>query len=233
VDCGVHERPRGDAASCRAQRTWQRAHRFASQHGKKLYYLYANQRPEYLALGAATASPLPIGFTVVKEAFAAVPLPLADQQRLEAHPELRLDGEGKYYRLDLHGRPLGLDPATLGTRYGLRPNMVAAFPELELRPQAAPSKGMRQPLAPPIRTLRTQDGWYRTGTKADLFIMSKVGEAGTPNSDDGWIYAVVSPDGRTVRGAGRMEHCAACHARAPFGRLFGPPRDGANAPLGG
>jgi hypothetical protein len=38
-----------------------------SPHGRKLYYLYAKDRAAYLGLGAAA---LPIGFTVVKEAFA-------------------------------------------------------------------------------------------------------------------------------------------------------------------
>lgn len=38
-------------------------------HGKKLYYLYASDRSRYLD----TAAELPVGFTVVKQSFAALP----------------------------------------------------------------------------------------------------------------------------------------------------------------
>jgi hypothetical protein len=43
-----------------------------SPHGRKLYYLYAKDRAAYLALGAGAGAgaALPVGFTVVKEAFA-------------------------------------------------------------------------------------------------------------------------------------------------------------------
>lgn len=54
-----------------------------------------------------------------------------------------------------------------------------------------------------------------------LFMMLKVGPA-VSDSDDGWIYAMVSPDGSVVHEAGRIESCMSCHRDAKHGRLFGP-----------
>jgi hypothetical protein len=63
---------------------------------------------------------------------------------------------------------------------------------------------------------------YRAGRKADLFIMFKL-DPQTPGTDNGWVYGTVSPDGKRVTSAGRVENCMACHLRAPHDRLFGPP----------
>ena len=62
---------------------------------------------------------------------------------------------------------------------------------------------------------------YRTGQQADLFIMLKLDPA-TPDTDNGWVYGTVSPNGKTVTSAGRVESCMKCHLEAPHDRLFGP-----------
>jgi len=59
------------------------------------------------------------------------------------------------------------------------------------------------------------------GTKqADLFLMYKV-DAATPDTDQGWVYGTVTPDGKTVTSAGKVQSCMACHAEAKVDRLFG------------
>lgn len=56
--------------------------------------------------------------------------------------------------------------------------------------------------------------------KKDLFIMMKLDPA-IANSDDGWVYGTVTPDGKTVTSAGRVQSCMSCHTNAQHGRLFG------------
>ncbi len=63
---------------------------------------------------------------------------------------------------------------------------------------------------------------YRTGNQGDLFMMSKL-PAGASDTDEGWIYGVVSADGSKVLSSGRIESCMDCHEQAPFDRLFGQP----------
>jgi hypothetical protein len=65
---------------------------------------------------------------------------------------------------------------------------------------------------------------YRRGQRRELFVMRYSG-ADAPNTDAGWTYAVVSPDGSRVVESGAIASCVECHARAPHGRMFGlPPR---------
>ena len=61
---------------------------------------------------------------------------------------------------------------------------------------------------------------YKAGRKAALFIMFRL-EAGTPGTDEGWVYGTVSGDGQTVTAAGRLSSCMHCHQQAPHDRLFG------------
>lgn len=58
------------------------------------------------------------------------------------------------------------------------------------------------------------------GPKSGLFIMFKA-DSKTPDTDEGWIYGTVMPDGKTVTSSGRVESCMSCHVSAPHGRLFG------------
>ncbi len=73
------------------------------------------------------------------------------------------------------------------------------------------------------RFARGDDGhWYKPGEQADLFIMAKL-DPETPNTDNGWVYGVVSSDGQRVLAASAIESCMKCHVKAPVDRLFGLP----------
>lgn len=65
---------------------------------------------------------------------------------------------------------------------------------------------------------------YRRAMPADLFVMYKL-EPGTPGTHDGWVYGVVTPDGKTVKEAGRLANCMGCHQEAPHDKLFGLPAE--------
>jgi hypothetical protein len=60
-------------------------------------------------------------------------------------------------------------------------------------------------------------GTVLPGKKLDLYIILR---AAVKDSDDGWVYATVSPEGR-VTAAGKIESCASCHKLAKNERLFG------------
>jgi hypothetical protein len=59
-----------------------------------------------------------------------------------------------------------------------------------------------------------------TGKALDLFIMLKE-KPNTTNTDSGWIYAVVSRDGKTIREAGPIQSCINCHEDARNDRILG------------
>jgi hypothetical protein len=60
---------------------------------------------------------------------------------------------------------------------------------------------------------------FRCGKRTDLFIMMRTNkEEGT---DAGWIYAIVTPDGKRVDHAGRLESCMRCHQDVGPSRMFG------------
>lgn len=63
---------------------------------------------------------------------------------------------------------------------------------------------------------------YKADKQADLFIMLKL-DPKTPGTDEGWVYGTVTPDGKTVTSAGKVESCMKCHVEAKKDRLFGPP----------
>lgn len=62
--------------------------------------------------------------------------------------------------------------------------------------------------------------YARIGEPTGLFIMLKVDPA-TPDTDNGWIYATISPAGE-VTSSGRVASCMGCHVKASYDRLFGP-----------
>ena len=64
------------------------------------------------------------------------------------------------------------------------------------------------------------EGKLRTGKKQGLYIMEKTEAA---DSDAGWVYATVTPDGRTVTSFGKVASCMSCHVDAPKDRIFGLP----------
>ena len=61
--------------------------------------------------------------------------------------------------------------------------------------------------------------WFETDKQADLFIMMKTDES--ENTDEGWVYGVVTPDGESVKAAGKLESCMECHVEAEHDRVFG------------
>lgn len=65
---------------------------------------------------------------------------------------------------------------------------------------------------------------HALGERAALFAMMKVGEPGTPDTDEGWVYATFTPDGAEVTSSGLLPSCMRCHTKAPRDRLFGPKR---------
>ncbi|MGE3806965.1 MAG: cytochrome P460 family protein [Gemmataceae bacterium] len=70
-----------------------------------------------------------------------------------------------------------------------------------------------------------KDGkWYHASKKAGLYIMLK-DDPKTPNTDQGWIYATVSADGKSVTAAGKIASCMNCHEQARHDRLFGAKSD--------
>jgi hypothetical protein len=61
---------------------------------------------------------------------------------------------------------------------------------------------------------------YRAAKQAELFIMFKM-DPKTPETDDGWVYGTVTPDGKKVTSAGKVESCMKCHQDAGHDKLFG------------
>jgi len=55
------------------------------------------------------------------------------------------------------------------------------------------------------------------GEKGPLFVMMKTGDS---DSDAGWLYATLTPDGRSVTAAGMIASCMECH-QSKKDRLFG------------
>ena len=77
-------------------------------------------------------------------------------------------------------------------------------------------------IGPPDEQTRGEDGkTYRTGDAAGLFIMLKL-DPKTPDTDNGWVYAVTSPDNNKVLDSGRIASCIECHEKTTRDRLFGP-----------
>jgi hypothetical protein len=82
----------------------------------------------------------------------------------------------------------------------------------------------KAPDLPPLEAVNKNGVRYRPGEKGPLFIMYQT-DPKDPNSDEGWVYGTLTPDGKTVTGVGRLENCMSCHLKAPHGRLFGLPKD--------
>ncbi len=69
--------------------------------------------------------------------------------------------------------------------------------------------------------VRRDSQLYRAKEKAGLFILFKA-DPEAPGTDEGWVYGTVTPDGKQVTSAGRVESCMSCHRDAPHDRLFTP-----------
>jgi hypothetical protein len=68
---------------------------------------------------------------------------------------------------------------------------------------------------------------FHADEKAGLFVMVQFDPdqkgAGQKDTDAGWVYGTVSPDGKHVTSSGLVQSCMNCHQQAPHGRLFGLP----------
>jgi len=62
---------------------------------------------------------------------------------------------------------------------------------------------------------------YTTGVKGPLFLMYKQSTEEDEKTDEGWVYAVISEDRRTINKAGKIESCISCHKKANQDRIFG------------
>jgi len=62
---------------------------------------------------------------------------------------------------------------------------------------------------------------YRAAEFAGLYIMFRLAPD-TPNTDEGWVYATVTPYGQ-ITAAGKVASCMGCHEVATHERLFGVP----------
>ncbi len=63
--------------------------------------------------------------------------------------------------------------------------------------------------------------WYEPGERADLFIMYRM-ERGTPGTDEGWLYGVVTPgEHPVVTSFGLIESCMGCHQESENDRMLG------------
>jgi hypothetical protein len=86
---------------------------------------------------------------------------------------------------------------------------------------------MSEELSQPVGQVLVKESWLPAagstakhpvaGERAPLFVMMKTGE---PDSDAGWIYATLTPDGKTVTAAGRLASCMECH-ESKKDRIFG------------
>jgi hypothetical protein len=68
---------------------------------------------------------------------------------------------------------------------------------------------------------KADGGVYRAAAPAGLFIMFRL-DPSTADTDEGWVYATVSPAGE-VTSAGQVASCMGCHEAATHERLFGVP----------
>lgn len=79
----------------------------------------------------------------------------------------------------------------------------------------------------PVGQVLVKESWFpsatstskhpKTGDRGPLFVMMKTGET---DSDEGWIYATLTPDGRSVTSSGKLASCMECH-QSKTDRLFG------------
>jgi len=69
----------------------------------------------------------------------------------------------------------------------------------------------------------SKGGLVRTGDLAALFVMLKL-EPGTPDTDNGWVYATIAPDLKTITSMGAIESCMNCHKQTDRDRLYGDKR---------
>ena len=73
-----------------------------------------------------------------------------------------------------------------------------------------------------LRPAERDGRFYEAGEPAGLYLMMRLRER-TAATDQGWVYATVTPDRSTITSAGRVSRCMGCHVQEAD-RVFGPPR---------
>lgn len=61
---------------------------------------------------------------------------------------------------------------------------------------------------------------FKVGERHALFVMLKLDPA-TEGTDEGWVYATLTPDGKKVTAAGVIKACVGCHQDSASDRMFG------------
>ncbi len=72
-----------------------------------------------------------------------------------------------------------------------------------------------------LRYAKRDGKYWGIDQQRELFVMLKT-DLPIP-TDNGWVYALLSPEGQKVIRSGLIEDCMKCHMDAPFDRLFGLP----------
>jgi hypothetical protein len=107
------------------------------------------------------------------------------------------------------------DAGTHGRKlYHLYAKDFDAYRMSELRPQPAGQVLVKEAWIPAAGSTSKNP---MAGERGPLFLMMKTGES---DSDAGWIYATLTPDGNTVTAAGKIASCMECH-ESKQDRLFG------------
>ncbi|MCW8132825.1 MAG: cytochrome P460 family protein [Planctomycetota bacterium] len=84
----------------------------------------------------------------------------------------------------------------------------------------------KRPFGEPERLLKKGEKTFLPAAQGPLFLMVKLDEK-TEGTDAGWVYGTLTPDGKRVTSAGKVQSCMTCHENAGAGRLFGlKPREG-------
>jgi hypothetical protein len=174
----------------------------ASTHGRKLYLLYAKDGGEYTTMSHWGTGSLPYSEV--------------DYQKWRQNPEEYERAELQYQREHAYVNPTG--------QWVVKESFVPVeFVENAVFtvPYAEPDRVSDNSLHPEKLTAISEDGKkFAIGDPAGLFIMLKLDPA-TPNTDEGWVYAVTTPDNASVIRAGRIESCIDCHKTTTKDRLYG------------
>lgn len=74
------------------------------------------------------------------------------------------------------------------------------------------------------RFTETDDGkLFRAGDLSTLFVMLKL-DPKTPGTDQGWVYATIDKDLKTITSMGAIDSCMNCHKQTDRDRLYGKKR---------
>ena len=172
-------------------------------HGRKLYFLFATPREDFISL----TDPLPSEFDGEKTRLAA----LERLERKVAEGQVVVKESWVPKEIQQSDKSRIIEKYTKLTKAQqdeldvLNGNEHVAYSSVAERANPHAIKGGKL---------------YLADKKYALFIMYKMAPD-TPGTDAGWVYGTLSADGKTVTSAGRVASCMDCHASAPHDHLFG------------